>query len=168
MHGQRYSVYQNDSTLPRAYIVPDYAILEESRIIDFMRSQDFDPKQMVILEEDPQVPHAVESMTRGEVRITHYSANRIVCATQNSYPGFLVVADNWHPDWKVFVDGKESTQYRANYTFRAVYITPGRHEVVFAYISRYFNVGSIISTITLIVSIVFCVIAAKPTQLLRR
>ncbi len=159
--GRKYSIYLNDSLLPRAYIVPDYFVLEESQILNIVKSHEFNPRHAVILEQDPQIPHPREQFPLVEANITHYSANRITCETQCSYSGFLVLADNWHPDWKVFVDGKESELYRANYTFRAVYLTPGQHEVVFAYISPYFNVGKIVSVIALLLSVGLCIVAIR-------
>lgn len=166
--GRRYSVYLNRNMLPRAYIVPDYIVLTESEIIDYLKSDVFDPKQTVVLEEDPQVPHPEEKLPVVEASIRHYSANKIVCATEYLHPGFLVMTDNWHPDWKVFVDDEESELYRANHTFRAVHLTPGNHEVVFAYISSYFYTGKIISLITLILSLSFCVIFCRSIRLLKK
>jgi len=59
------------------------------------------------------------------------------------------------------VDGEEAKLYRANYTFRAVPLEPGNHEVVFAYISKHFNIGKFISIIAFVLSIGFCIIAVK-------
>ncbi|UCG91746.1 MAG: YfhO family protein, partial [candidate division WOR-3 bacterium] len=148
--------------------VPDYRVLTESEIVDFLKSDEFDSNQTVVLEKDPQVPHPGEKLPMIEAHILLYSANKIICTTETSYSGFLVLADNWHPDWKVFVDGEQSELYRANHTFRAVHLLPGEHEIVFAYISPYFNIGKIISIITLILSISFCVIVLKPTHALEK
>ncbi|UCG93004.1 MAG: hypothetical protein JSV97_04670, partial [candidate division WOR-3 bacterium] len=159
--GRKYSVYLNRNMQPRASIVPDYRVLTESEIVDFLKSDEFDSNQTVVLEKDPQVPHPGEKLPMIEASILHYSANKIICTTESLYPGFLVLADNWHPDWKVFIDGEESVLFRANHTFRAVYLTPGEHEVVFAYISSYFNVGKIISIIVLVLTIGFCIFATR-------
>ena len=160
--GQKYSVYLNDSVLPRAYIVADYQVLEEPEILDTLISPQFNPRQTVILEENPGVPKPKEELPLCEAKITNYSANKIICKTECPYSGFLVLIDNWHPDWQVFVDGEKSKLYQANYTFRAVYLTAGKHEIIFAYISPYFNLGKIISIAALILSIVFCIFVFIP------
>jgi uncharacterized membrane protein YfhO len=147
--------------LPRAYIVSDYRVLEESEILDVLKTKDFDPRQFVIIEENPGVLHPEEGFPLVEAKIAEYSANKITCIAESSYPGFLVLTDNWHPDWKVFVDGEEKKLYQANYTFRAVYLKPGKHDVVFAYISPYFNVGKIITIIVLVLSIGLCVLVVR-------
>ncbi len=159
--GQRYSVFLNNNRLPRAYIVNDYEVLSGLEILNRLKSPDFDPRQSVILEHDPLVPHPKKELPFVAAEITSYRANKIVCSADSPYAGFLVLTDNWHPDWKVFVDGEEKKLYRANHTFRAVPLEPGKHEIVFAYISGYFNIGRIISIIAFVLSIAFCVIAVR-------
>jgi len=107
------------------------------------------------------VPHPEKELPFVTAEITSYKANKIVCSAESPYAGFLVFTDNWHPDWKVFVDGEKRKLYRANYTFRAVVLEPGKHEVVFAYISKHFNIGRVISIIAFVLSIAFCVIAVR-------
>ncbi len=160
-NGRKYSVYENDNVLPRAYIVPNYYVLKESDVLNMLKSETYDPRQAVIIEEDPHVPHQEMELPFVAVDITEYSANRVVCTTDCAHSGFLVLLDNWHPDWKVFVDGEERRLLRANYTFRAVYLAAGRHEVLFAYISPYFNLGRIISVIALALSVVLCILAIR-------
>ncbi len=159
--GRQYSVYENESVLPRAYIVPDYYFLTDSDVLDMLKSETYDPRQAVIVEQDPHVPHQEMELPFVEVEISEYSANRVVCNTDCTYSGFLVLLDNWHPDWKVFVDGEERTLLRANYTFRTVYLATGRHRVVFAYISPYFNMGSVISIIALVLSVGLCIVTVR-------
>lgn len=163
--GRQYSVYENESVLPRAYIVPDYYFLKESDVLNMLKSEAYDPRQAVIIEHDPHIPHQEIELPFVEVAIGEYSANRVVCNTDCSHSGFLVLLDNWHPDWKVLVDGEERTLYRANYTFRAVHLTGGNHRVVFAYISPYFNIGRIISIVAFILSVVACILLIGPKRL---
>lgn len=157
----QFSVYQNDSVLPRAYIVPGYRVVDEAQSLDVLQSEAFDPRTTVTLEKDPGTPVQIYQDTLIEPEIREYTANRIVCHAECPFPGFLVLADNWHPDWKVFVDGEEKKLYQANHTFRAVRITAGKHDVVFAYISIYFNVGRIISIIALLLSVGFCILTIR-------
>jgi hypothetical protein len=159
--GQRYSVYLNEHMLPRVYIVHDYEILSGLKIVDRMKSPDFMPQQIVILEHDPHLAMPDTSLNYTPVNIKSYSANKIACSVKIDQAGILVMTDNWHPDWKVFVDGKEEKIYRANYTFRAVPLEPGSHEVVFEYISGSFNTGKIISIIAFLLAIALSAAALK-------
>lgn len=163
------SVFINDSVLPRAYIVADYRIAEAKDVLDILKSPQFDPRQTVVLEEDPGLPHAPSKLPMTEVRIEEYFANRIVCRTDNPASGFLVLSENWHSDWQAFLDGKPVKIYRANYIFRSVYVPVGKHEVVFAFISRGFNTGKIITILSLIVCLCLIlgpVVFKKKTQII--
>jgi len=160
--GYQFSVHQNDSVLPRAYIVTGYRVVDESRSIEVLRSAAFDPRTMVTLEKEPHVvPVQSYPDTMIEVKIREYTANKIVCHAECPFSGFLVLADNWHPDWRVFVDGHERELYRANHCFRAVYVDAGTHEVVFKYISPLFNTGSIITLCAVLLSAGLCVVLLK-------
>jgi len=160
-NGQRYSVYLNEYMLPRAYIVYDYEVLSGLEILDRLKSPDFNPRQKAVLEYDPHISHPDTNFSFTVPQIISYDANKVVCSVESNKPGIMVLTDNWHPDWKVFVDGQENRLFRANYTFRAVPIEPGKHEVVFEYVSGYFNLGRVISIIAFVLSIAFCVVALK-------
>ncbi|MEO0142199.1 MAG: hypothetical protein ABIL15_02455, partial [candidate division WOR-3 bacterium] len=46
------------------------------------------------------------------------------------------------------IEKEEKELYRANYTFRAVYLNPGPHKVIFEYKSIHFTIGLIITITT--------------------
>ena len=56
-------------------------------------------------------------------------------------PGFLVLADAFHPGWTAEVDGAPAEVLAANYAFRAVPVARGTHEVVFRFTPKSFLVG---------------------------
>jgi hypothetical protein len=68
--------------------------LEESEILDVLKTNEFDPRQFVVIEETPGVPHPEEGFVLVEAKIAEYSANKITCIAESSYPGFLVLTDN--------------------------------------------------------------------------
>ena len=54
----------------------------------------------------------------------------------------LVLSDMYYPGWKAFVDGEETKIYRADYTFRAIPLNAGTHQVEFVYDPISFKVGA--------------------------
>lgn len=150
MTGRRHSVYQNDSVLPRAYIVAEYFV-EDTNALEVLKSPEFDPRKMVVLSHNPQVQHPDSEYAMVPATVAEYTPNKVVCMTDCPFAGFLVLSDNWHPDWKVFIDGDEQELLRANHTFRAVYVPAGKHEVRFLYVSTYYRTGRVISVCALIV-----------------
>ncbi|MBE0431830.1 YfhO family protein [candidate division WOR-3 bacterium] len=153
--GRRYTVYENPHAIPRVLMVHEYQVHAESEALEIMKSATYDPWRTVLLEEDPGVPHVEtgDDLIPGTVRLQEYAPNRIVCETESQHHGFVVLADNWHPDWQVFVDGEPSKIYIANHTFRAVYVPAGTHQLVFKYLSKGFETGSVISIFALILAL---------------
>lgn len=47
--------------------------------------------------------------------------------------GVLVVAESWHPNWRVTVDGKPAELLRANVAFMGVRLDAGKHDVLYSY-----------------------------------
>ncbi len=149
--GRKYSVYLNEHCLDRAFIVRNYRVFHnQDSLLAFMLTPSFNPREVVLLEEpitDYRLPITDYKDTE-RVSITKYTPDRIVCEVNLSAPGFLVLSDNYHPDWKVFVDGKEDKLYIADYTLRAVYLPKGEHKVEFIYKSHAFQTGSVISLLS--------------------
>ena len=59
--------------------------------------------------------------------------DRVAVNAELEEPGWLVLRDNWFPGWKAEVDGAPARILRADYAFRAVALSAGRHRVVFRY-----------------------------------
>jgi len=161
--GRLYTLYENQQVMPRVHLVHEYEVHGESEVLDIMKSETYDPLHTVLLEEDPKVSHfdTREDFIPGVARLIDYRPNEITCEVQSDYPGFLVLADNWHPDWQVFVDGNRSDLYVANHTFRAVYVERGSHEILFKYISTGFRTGRALSIVTLLLALVLCVVGIR-------
>lgn len=161
--GRRYSVYENPHALDRVYMVHDFRLERGPDALAAMKSDAHQPGQIVLLEADPGVLPAAtaDGLAAGTVRLLEYTPNKIVCKTESPQPGFVVLADNWHPDWQVLVDGKPDELHIANHTFRAVYVPAGTHDVIFTYASRGFETGRILSILALVITGVFCVLAVR-------
>jgi uncharacterized membrane protein YfhO len=59
----------------------------------------------------------------------------------------FVVAQTYYHNWRASVDGRFVPLLRANYTFQAVEIPAGHHEVRLTYVDRLFQIGAIISSL---------------------
>jgi len=73
-------------------------------------------------------------------------------------PGWVLFTDNYHPYWKLEVDGKPEKIFVADKTFRAFYLEKGEHDIVMRYISKPFLVGSKVSLIFAIFIVILVVV----------
>lgn len=142
--GQDVAILENKDLAPRAYVVGDYKVIptRESTIVE-MTSGQFDPRNYVILREDPQITK-VDSLI-GSAKVTHFDLHTIEISCESSHPALLVVSEVYYPDWHAYVDGERTEVYLANNVIRAVPIPAGEHTVVFRYESAAFRAGAFLT-----------------------
>lgn len=130
-------IYENTQVLPRAWLVyrvRDLSSQPETRILEGLVAEDFDPRREVILEEEfIGGLEGKEGGKEGKVEIVNYEDQKIEIKVTSSADGLLVLTDNFYPGWRAFVDGQPTKVYLANFSFRAVVVPRGEHTVEFRY-----------------------------------
>jgi len=142
-----YRIFENRSTLPRAFIVHEAApLVERTRVLEQMKATDF--RRTVLLEgylPPGTVVPASMSEPVGEAVISEYLPNRVRVKSHSAQPGFLVLTDVWFPGWTCNVDGQPAEVYRADFLFRSVPLPAGDHEAIFVFAPRSYGLGEGIS-----------------------
>ena len=134
---ETYAIYENTDNLGRAFMVQDYIVLDSSKVLDYMKSPQFDPSKQVVFEDEIETMVIPVDTFDWNVEIVSKSPNKIVLHTVSNSDAFLVYSGNWYVYWKAFVDGQEVPVYRADYILRAIEVPAGEHEVVFKYDSTF-------------------------------
>jgi len=125
-------VYEFTDVLPRAYFVDSVATAVPLEILNLVKNNGFDPKQVSYLTDltlDIDKPGNNASVT-----VTKYLDEKIeldVLATGNN---LLFLGDTYYPNgWRAYVDGNETPIYKLNHGFRGVIVPEGKHKIVFEY-----------------------------------
>ncbi|MBS4016181.1 MAG: YfhO family protein [Candidatus Latescibacteria bacterium] len=148
-NGRKNVIYKNNYALPRSFITPDYKVIQDkNQIFDMLKDSNFNPAQYVILSESLSIGQTTSEDFEWHSNITKYMPNRVILETEQNQGGFLVLSENYHPDWFCKVDGQLTKVYPAYHTLRAVYLTQGKHTVEFYYYSKYYVLGRLITVIT--------------------
>uniref|UniRef100_A0A7V3ZUK9 YfhO family protein n=1 Tax=candidate division WOR-3 bacterium TaxID=2052148 RepID=A0A7V3ZUK9_UNCW3 len=154
--GREYAIYENLTFLERAYFAPYFSIVKDKEtMFAILKREDFDPKKIILFYEKPLVPEtlyrelfSISEITSTEdlakIKILTYKANKIELEIENERNGFLVLLENYYPDWQVKVDGKKEHVYRVFHTLRAIYLEKGKHLVTFYYYSQAYHLGKIL------------------------
>lgn len=154
-----FQIYKNPHAIPRVFLTDHYFVEEnKEKIIKRVLDADFDPSSEIVLEEKPAIV-SNQGKNEGSVSIIEYSSNKAVFRTKTSGNMLLFLSDNYFPGWKVNVDGKSERIYRANYSFRAVPVEKGSHEIVFWYYPDSLGLGLKISVIIFCSAVLFMLIA---------
>lgn len=150
LHGDAL-LLENRNVFPRAYVVHNaYVIPTAEEIFAALYHPDFDPHEYVIFETAPDVRLSdVQSpSSASNVAVTYYLNRTIRLQAAMATDGFVVLSEKYYPGWKAYVDGKPAPIYKANYTFQAVMVPKGEHEVTFAFQPTQFVLGFSITMLT--------------------
>ena len=120
--------------LPRAFIVPNYKIIDKEKLLDHLIRPEFDPKKIVLFEKKDMAPQSAQIKPlnpEGDslATVTLYRPDQISLVTDTSEPGYLFLSEVFYPGWKAFVDDKPTRILRGNYLFRVVEVPEGKHRV---------------------------------------
>jgi len=147
------NLFANETVMPRAFLV-ERAVVEQNReiLLKKITASDFDPVKEIYLEENEAkvLSASVESRVGGreDVTIKDYSLNLVKMQASVSRKPWLFFSDAYYPGWQAWVDGKLTTIYEANNAFRAIYLEPGSHEIVWKYDPPLFKLGLLITFLT--------------------
>ncbi len=124
-------IYQRSNPLPRAWIAAQAEVIgDDAAILDRLSQSGFDPRQTVVLEQNPiEPPGETGSTPAGTVNIEAYANTRIALNAEMQRAGWLVLSEEFYPGWHVTVDGAPANLYRADYILRAVPLTAGSHRI---------------------------------------
>ncbi len=80
------------------------------------------------------------------IKLVENKPNYLKYQSGNEYKGFAVFSEVYYGNgWKTFVDGKESTHIRVNYTLRGMEIPAGQHAIEFKFDPDVVKTGSSIA-----------------------
>ncbi|MGH2612916.1 MAG: YfhO family protein, partial [Rhabdochlamydiaceae bacterium] len=149
----KWQIYQNLETQPRVTIYYNWqSINNNKQIIATLFNPTFDYKNKLIV--SSAFNTRPTNISVNAAKVIHYSANKIIISADAKANGLLFLPDTYFPDWIAQVDGKITPIIRSDYAFRSVFISKGHHTIVFTYQPTGFNIGIIISGVSIIISII--------------
>ncbi|HUF70493.1 MAG TPA: YfhO family protein [Longimicrobiales bacterium] len=137
--GRNSAVYRNLNALPRAWLAGSTEIVNDDVAVERLLSEDFDPRSTVLLREPLPAELEVQPDPQGTVSWAEREADHYTLNVTTDRPALLVITDNYYPAWKAEIDGNEAPILRANYTFRAIPVPAGTHQVRLYYDSSGLN-----------------------------
>lgn len=146
-------IYERINAFPRTYLVHNYIVeTNKENILKFLKNKNLDFKDMVILEEEPQLMMEPKNgQEQASIKKGGYPRNDFFIRTNSNSNGLLFLSDVYYSGWKAYVDGSPQKILRANYAFKAVEIPKGVHEVHFVYDPFSFKIGFYISIFSMII-----------------
>lgn len=124
-------IFKNRLNPKRLFMTDKYKIAGTiPQLASQLTTNDFSPQEEVIIEKAPKTEML---LTHWSGQIVRDSSDSIEIDASVAGKGLLILSDSYYPDWKAYVDEKETEIFAANINERALLLNEGNHRVVFKY-----------------------------------
>ena len=151
-------MYQRDSVPPYARVVPGAVKLPEDQIITTVNDSRFPVDRVVVYSESTSVvpvplKGALPAPSTAAATVDEWAPGRMKISIRGTEPrpSYLVVAENWYPDWKAVVDGKAVNTLRGDYALLSVPLPAGARQVSLEFVSAAYRTGRLVTWLALAV-----------------
>lgn len=154
----RYEIYTNTLSFPRAFLADSYRVVEQNHVIQTLFQTANDARHTLILASDPMV-----SVQKGfgSASITSYKPTEVIIKTTSAANKLLFLSDNYYPGWNAYIDGVQTPIFRADYTFRSVFVPKGEHIIQFVFAPMSFSIGILVASFSFLISVLFVLVQSK-------
>ncbi|MDR3614160.1 MAG: hypothetical protein P4L53_11405 [Candidatus Obscuribacterales bacterium] len=148
-------IYRVKHSLPRAYLSYSWrSVNTRDELIRKLASKDETmcelEKQSLLEAKIATVADRNEDKPLEQVRVVENTPERLSLQAMPLQPAILVLADQFYPGWHATIDGVEVPILRCNGFMRAVYVSPGTHEITYNYWPSSFYGGISVSLVSLL------------------
>ncbi|HOK41518.1 MAG TPA: YfhO family protein [bacterium] len=135
-------IFENKDCLPRFFCVNKYEVeKDERKKMDKLYSETFDYKNIILLEEEPELKYNSEKNLDYNISEIEYDINEIKLKIRTNQNCLLFMSENYYPDWYAYINNKLTKIYIANHTFRAIEIPEGEHSIIMKFKPKSFYQG---------------------------
>jgi len=130
--------------LNKATLVPKAEILSPEDTLKRIADRNWDPRDTVLIAAPGRqltIAKNLKPSTRDSAEVLTYTPTQIVIRVESIKGGYLLVNDQYDPDWQVDINGAPAMLFRADYLLRAVEIDLGESLVTMRYVAHYHIAG---------------------------
>ena len=145
--GSRVNLFERVAPAPYARVVPGAIKTDSATIIPTLVDPRMDYSRIVLFTNDqPVTPEPLKQMpppSPSRAAVTAWQPGRMTVTLDPAptQPSYLLIAENWYPDWQATSDGRPAQVLRGDYTLIAVALPAGAKVVELAFRSKLYEVG---------------------------
>lgn len=144
LRGSKYSLFENQEPLPRAFVAHQVTSVRSNReALDALKT--LDPRKSVIVGANFPELGSSDRKELTPVEIVRYAPTRVTLRTELPEAGVLCLTDFHYPGWHATDNGKPIAIYPGNFAFRAIPLDAGKHEVTLQFSPPGMKLGGIAS-----------------------
>lgn len=151
-------LYERTEPQPYARVVPGAAKVPDSLVAPTLMDRSFPGfDRLVLLPPDapvdpPPLDEAIPA-SPSQARFTAWAPGAITVSLEPppAQPSYVLIAENWYPDWQATVDGAAAPVLRGDHTLITVAVPAGARTVELTYRSSHYRAGKLVSLLSLAV-----------------
>lgn len=149
-------LFERVTPAPYARVVPAAVKGDSDHVVPTLLDPRLDYNRLVLLTPDqPITPAPVTAMptpSPSHATVTRSQPGRLTVTLDPTppAPSYLVVAENWYPDWHASVDGAPAAVLRGDQTLMTVPVPAGARRVELAFRSRDYERGRFVTLVSLV------------------
>ena len=148
-------LFERTAPAPYARVVPAAFKLDSATVIPTLLDPRMDFSRIVLFTNDQVVtPEHLKEMpptSPSRATVTAWQPGRMTITLDPAppKPSYLLVAENWYPDWQVAIDGRHGQLLRGDQSLITVPLPAGARTVDLTFHSRLYEIGKAISLASL-------------------
>ncbi len=150
-------LWQRDSAASWVRVVPGAVKVPEDRIVPTVADPGYPTSGVILYPDTASVDGAsstvaVPAPTAVTARLTAWAPGEMTVALDgtDSRTTYLLVAENWYPDWQATIDGQPAATHRANFAMLSVALPSGAREVRLRYDMASYHTGRLLTAIAVL------------------
>lgn len=151
-------LYEADTAPPYARVVPAAVKGNSAEVIPTLLDPRLDYGRLVIFDQlepvnpAPLADRRMPEPSPSRATFTHWSPGRmdVQLDPPPPAPSYLLVAENWYPDWHATVDGHKAQVLRGDQTFITVPVPAGTRQISIAFGSKDLARGRLVTWVSLL------------------
>jgi hypothetical protein len=168
--GGRVNLFERLEPAPYARVVPGAIKTDSATVIPTLIDTRMDFSRIVLFTTDqPVTPEPLKKMpapSPSRATLTAWQPGRMTVTLDSAppQPSYLLIAENWFPDWQATVDGQPAPVLRGDYSLITVALPAGAKVVELAFRSKPYELGrtlTIASLAALLVALLAAVVLPR-------
>ncbi|HXE43065.1 MAG TPA: YfhO family protein, partial [Candidatus Baltobacteraceae bacterium] len=121
----------------------------DEKTLESITAENFEPREIAYLPEAERELVTATNQTECKISNVIFDLNKVQADVSASAAGLVVISQSYYHLWCADVDGKSVQLFRANLAFQAIEVPAGTHHIRLIYRDRYFEIGAVVSVISL-------------------
>ena len=154
--GNGANLYERRGATEYARVVPAAASLDSASIVAAVGDPRLAYDRLVLLDLRDGVAtppiNQMPAVSLARAKVDHWEPGKMVVTLDPAptAPSYLVISENWFPDWRATVDGTAARVLRGNWTLITVPVPAGAKRVQLDFVSPEFRNGALVTLLSLV------------------